>query len=93
MVPHRMNLSGCRWIDLDSPVTRGWWALDRNGERLALLQPFAGRVSIVFYLGAQPWSQKRGEAGTIVQAKRFAERWLASRLRREFPASTAADAR
>src|SRR5436853_109501 len=21
----------CRWIDLDSPITRGWWALERAG--------------------------------------------------------------
>jgi hypothetical protein len=33
-------------------------------------------VCIVFYLEAQPWRQKRGDAGTMAQAKRFAERWV-----------------
>jgi hypothetical protein len=83
----------CRWTDLDSPVTRGWWALELAGERLALLQPFDGRVSIVFYLSAQPWAQKQGSAGTMGQAKRFTERWLAPRLRQEIPTRHAVDAR
>jgi hypothetical protein len=78
-----------RWVDLDPPVSRGWWALKRAGERLALLQSFNGRVSIVLYLGAQPWSQKQGEAGTIAQAKRFAERWLAAHM--STPAATSSD--
>src|SRR5688572_16904719 len=78
-----------RWIDIDGPVTQGWWALERAGERLALLQPFRGRVAIVFYLGAQPWAQKHGSAGTMAQAKRFAERWIAPRLRQEIPTAQA----
>lgn len=35
---------GLTWVDIDSPVTNGWWAVERDGERLALLQPFQGRI-------------------------------------------------
>lgn len=40
---------GLTWVDIDSPVTRGRWAVEGNGERLALLQPFQGRIATVFY--------------------------------------------
>ncbi len=40
---------GLTWVDIDGPVTRGRWAVERNGERLALLQPFQGRIATVFY--------------------------------------------
>ena len=37
------------WVDINSPVTRGRWAVERNGERLSPLQPFQGRIATVFY--------------------------------------------
>jgi len=40
---------GLTWVDIDSPVTRGWWAVERDGERLALLQPFKGRIAMLSY--------------------------------------------
>ncbi|NYE30035.1 hypothetical protein HDE78_003003 [Rhodanobacter sp. K2T2] len=40
---------GLTWLDIDRPVTRGRRAVERNGERLALLQPFQGRIATVFY--------------------------------------------
>lgn len=40
---------GLTWVDIDSPVTRGWWAVERDGERLVLLQPFQRRIATVSY--------------------------------------------
>lgn len=60
---------------------RGWLALERCGERLALVQPLEGAASIVFYLSQHPWQQRREAAGSPRQGVRFAERWLASRIR------------
>lgn len=68
------------WHDLNGPYTRDWWALHAGSERLALVQPFNGRASLIFYIGIQPWKQKQVSAGSVRQARRFAERWLRSRL-------------
>ena len=76
--PMRPDLT---WHDLNGHYTPDWWALHAGTERLALVQPFDGRASIVFYIGNQPWKQKQVTAGSVRQGKRFAERWLASRLR------------
>lgn len=37
---------GWTWVGIDSPVTKGRWALERAGERLALLQSFQGRIAL-----------------------------------------------
>lgn len=70
----------CFWHDVDGPITAGWWAMERGGERLALLQPFQGHISVRFYLSEHPWHYKDVTVPRIGQAKRFAERWLLSRL-------------
>lgn len=73
-------LTNPTWQSLDGPYTRGWWALQAGTERLALVQPFDDRALVIFYLGNQPWNQRRESAASIQQGRRFAERWLAPRL-------------
>jgi hypothetical protein len=68
------------WHDLNGHYTPNWWALHAGAERLALVQPWEGRASIVFYIGNQPWRQKRVDAASIRQARRFSERWVRPRL-------------
>lgn len=70
------------WRSIDSPSTPGWGALEHEGERLALVQPFAGRAAIVLYNGPQPWKQRQESAASIGQGKRFAERWSRARAAR-----------
>lgn len=60
----------------------GWQSLEHEGERLALVQPYDRRASIVLYCGPQPWKQKRVEAASVRQALRFAERWVRARRAR-----------
>jgi hypothetical protein len=67
------------WRSLDTPSSRDWWALEERGERLALLQPFEGRISIRFYTGIEPWKTKDVSAATMDQAKRYAWRWVQAR--------------
>jgi hypothetical protein len=75
-------LSQPTWRSLEGPCTRDWWAYERGGERLALVQPFDGGASVRFYLGDHPWEQREVRAASVRQGKRFAARWLASRIGR-----------
>ena len=68
------------WKPVPGAYTDGWQALEHDGERLALVQPWEGRASIVLYNGPHPWKQKRVEAASVRQALRFAERWVRARL-------------
>jgi hypothetical protein len=67
------------WRSLEGPCTRGWWALEHERERMALVQPYQGQAVVVLYNGPHPWKQINAPAATVAQGKKFAERWVRAR--------------
>lgn len=63
-----------KWIAVPGPCTDGWMALENEGERLALVQPYQGRAVVVLYNGPHPWKQINADAATVKLGRRYAER-------------------
>lgn len=74
-----------------APIPAGWvqtgerWALWYNGRETASVTPDAGFGVRLWMEGQKMWQVKEVRAGSVRQAKRFAERWCAARLYPELP--------
>jgi hypothetical protein len=72
-----MGLEGCAWEE-----ACGRWQLRRGNRVIASVTPDCQGVRVVLDC-RMVWQVVHGRAANVRQGKRFAERWIAARLREE----------
>jgi hypothetical protein len=76
-----MSLEGCEWEE-----AYGRWQLRRGNRVIASVTRDGQGARVVLDCG-MVWQVIHGRAASVSQGKRFAEKWIAARLREEVKAA------